>query len=55
MQSTWIRKIGIVALVGALWLVSYGLWGTYTTAAPPVKEDPLAGVTQNWDKKKTSN
>lgn len=51
MQSTWIRKIEIVALVGGLLLLtSYGLGVTSATAAPPVKEDQLAGVTQNWDK-----
>lgn len=51
MQSTWIRKTEIVALVGGLLLLtSYGLGVTSATAAPPVKEDQLAGVTQNWDK-----
>jgi Protein of unknown function (DUF1566) len=49
MQNTWIRKIGIVALVGGFWLVGYGLGGTPAAAVgPPV--NPLAGVTQNWDK-----
>ncbi len=50
MQSTWIRRIGIVALVGGLWFVSDELGVTPAAAAPPVKEDALAGVTQNWDK-----
>ena len=45
MQSKWIRRIGIVALVGGLWFVSDGL-GVTPAAAPPVKEDALAGVTQ---------
>jgi uncharacterized protein DUF1566 len=46
MQSTWIRRIGIVALVGGFCLVGY----RPAPAAPPVKDDSLAGVTQNWDK-----
>lgn len=46
MQTKWIKRIGIAALVGGLCLVGYGP----ALAAPPVKEDALAGVTQNWDK-----
>jgi hypothetical protein len=50
MQSTWIGRVGIVALVGGLWLVNYIGWITPATAAPPVKEDALAGFTQSWAK-----
>jgi hypothetical protein len=50
MQSTWGGKIVFIALVGGLCLADYGLRATLATAAPPVKEDQLAGVTQNWDK-----
>jgi hypothetical protein len=50
MQSTWRSRIRIVALVGGLCLTDYGFVFTPAIAAPPVKEDALAGVTQNWDK-----
>ena len=49
MQTTWIRKIGIVALVGGLCLLGYKLRGTPATT-PPVVEELLAGVIQNWHK-----
>jgi hypothetical protein len=48
MQSKWSRFV-IVALVGGSCLAGYCLLGTLATAASPVKDDPLAGVTQNWD------
>jgi hypothetical protein len=51
MQSTWIRRIGIVALVGGYCLMSYGLRNTLDATAPPVEEDPNPSVTKNWDKK----
>jgi len=51
MQSTWIRRIGIVALVGGYCLMSYGLRNTLAATAPPVEEDPNPSVTKNWDKK----
>ena len=51
MQSTWIRRIGIVALVGGYCLMSYGLRNTLAATAPPVEEDPNSSVTRNWDKK----
>jgi hypothetical protein len=51
MQSTWIRGIGIVALVGGYCLMSYGLRNTLAATAPPVEEDPNPSVTKNWDKK----
>jgi len=50
MRHAWVRRIGLVTLVGGLCLVGSGLGTTPATAAPPVKEDALAGVTQNWDK-----
>jgi uncharacterized protein DUF1566 len=50
MRWTWIRSIGIIALVAGLWFADYDLWVKPATAAAPVKEDPLLGVTQNWDK-----
>lgn len=49
MHTTWVSRIGIVALVGGLCLVGYQLGGTPATV-PPVKEELLAGVIQNWDK-----
>lgn len=49
MHTTWVSRIGIVALVGGLCLVGYKLGGTPATA-PPVKEELLAGVIRNWDK-----
>ena len=52
MQSTVIRRIGIVALVGGLWFVSDGQGVIPAAAAPPGKGSTadLSGVTQNWDK-----
>ena len=47
MQGTYVRKILIIALVVGLWLADYGLMAI---AAPPVKEDQISGLTQNWDK-----
>ena len=49
MHTTWVSRIGIVALVGGLCLLGYKLGGTPATA-PPVKEELLAGVIRNWDK-----
>ena len=51
MISTWIRRVGIVALVGGYCLMGYGLRSTLAATAPPVEEDPNASVTKNWDKK----
>ncbi|HJY80412.1 MAG TPA: DUF1566 domain-containing protein [Candidatus Binatia bacterium] len=51
MQSTWVARIGIVSLVGGLFVMNYGFEVIPAGAAPPVKEDALAGITQNWDKK----
>jgi hypothetical protein len=48
MQSTWVRRVGMITLVAGLLLTSYGLG--VTAAAPPVKETPQGTVTQNWDK-----
>jgi hypothetical protein len=50
MQSSWIRKIWIVALVGGLCLANYALGVSSADADTPSKEGPFAGVTQNWDK-----
>jgi hypothetical protein len=50
MQSIWIRRMGIIALFGGLCLIQYGLGVIPVTAAPPITEDPHAGLTQNWDK-----
>ena len=47
MQGTYVRKILIIALVVGLWLADYGLMAI---PAPPVKEDQISGLTQNWDK-----
>lgn len=49
------RRRLLTATVGATvlggWLLAnYGPGVTPAVAAPPIKEDPLAGVTQNWDK-----
>jgi Protein of unknown function (DUF1566) len=47
----WVTRVKtIVLLVGGSLLVSIGLWVAPAAAPPPVKEDPFAGVTQNWDK-----
>jgi len=50
MRHIWVSRVGMVMLVGGLCLVGSGLRITPATAAPPVKENALAGVTQNWDK-----
>ena len=50
MQSIWIRRMGIIALFGGVCLIQCGLGVTPVTAAPPITEDPHAGLTQNWDK-----
>jgi hypothetical protein len=50
MRNAWVSKIVIVGLVGGFCLVGYGLGGTPAAAVPPVIEDALPGVTQNWDK-----
>jgi Protein of unknown function (DUF1566) len=50
MQSTLGREILVIALVVGVWLADDGLSVTHATAAPPEKEDPNSGVTQNWDK-----
>jgi hypothetical protein len=50
MRHAWVSRVGMVMLVGGLCLVGSGLGTTPAAAAPPVKEDALAGVTQNWDK-----
>lgn len=49
MQNRWVRRVGMITLIAALLLAGYGLGVTPAAAAPPVKEDPFAGVTQNWD------
>jgi hypothetical protein len=50
MRNAWVSGVVKITLVIALLLASYGLGPTTAYAAPPVKEDSLAGVTQNWDK-----
>lgn len=50
MRHAWVKRIGMVMLIGGLWVVGSGLGITSATAAPPVKDDPNASVTQNWDK-----
>jgi len=50
MRDALISKVGHVMLVGGLCLVGSGLGITPVTATPPVREDALARVTQNWDK-----
>ena len=50
MRHAWVSRVGIITLVGGFCLVGYGLGGTPAAAVPPVIEDALAGVTQNWDK-----
>jgi hypothetical protein len=49
-NSTRPSKTGLIALIGGLLFANSGFWITSAVAAPPVKEDSLAGVTQNWDK-----
>jgi hypothetical protein len=39
-----------VQLIAGFLLVGLSFGNTIVAAAPPVKEDALAGVTQNWDK-----
>src|SRR5262245_62011473 len=41
-------------LTGSLCVLILG-FTSYVSAAPPVKEDQLSGVTQNWDKKLPSS
>ena len=50
MDSTWIRTIGIAAVIGGLYLMGSGLVVTPANAAPPAKETPQGTVTQNWDR-----
>jgi hypothetical protein len=40
----------IVRLIVGLLLSGFSFANTVVSAAPPVKEDPHAGVTQNWDR-----
>ena len=54
MRHRWGSRVGMVTLFGVL-VLSVGLvrlvfMAGSAGAAPPVKEDALAGVTQNWDK-----
>ena len=41
--------VGVLVLSIGLVLANYGGGVTPAVAAPPAKEDPHAGVTQNWD------
>jgi Protein of unknown function (DUF1566) len=50
-MSTWIRRVGIVALIGGYCLMGYGLLSTLAATAPSGEEDPNPSVTKNWDKK----
>jgi hypothetical protein len=54
MRNARVRRVGMVTLFGVL-VLSIGLVRlVFMTgsagAVPPVKDDALAGVTQNWDK-----
>ena len=49
-RSRWMSGVGAVVLAGGLPLADYGPGVTMAKAAPPAKEDPHVGVTQNWDK-----
>jgi hypothetical protein len=49
MHRTWSRFV-IVALVSGLCLAAYSVQINPAAAAPAAKDDPFAGVTQNWDK-----
>lgn len=49
MQIKLRSKIVIVAMVAGLCLMSYSLEVIPASAAPPVKEGALEGLTQNWD------
>jgi hypothetical protein len=40
----------VATVLGGWLLANYGPGVTPAVATPPIKEDPLAGVTQNWDK-----
>ena len=51
MIRTWIRRVGIVALVGGYCLTGYGLRSTLAATDPPGEEDSSAGIAKNWDKK----
>ena len=42
--------VGVMVLSAGLVLVNYGGGITPAAAAAPVKDDPHAGVTKNWDK-----
>jgi hypothetical protein len=42
-------QLTIYVMVGFL-LAAFPFGHTIVSAAPPAKEDPFAGVTQNWDK-----
>jgi hypothetical protein len=51
MRHAWVSRVGIITLVGGLCLAGSGLGVTHAAATvPPVLEDALASVTQNWDK-----
>ena len=49
MQTSWVIRIGILALVGGLCFLGYRLAGTPATT-PSAKEELLAGVIRNRDK-----
>ncbi len=51
MIGTWMKRVGIVTLIGGYCLLGYGLRNTLAETASPVREDPHASVTTNWDKK----
>lgn len=46
MHNKWIKRMGILALMGSVSLAG----ATAVPGAPPLKEGALEGVTQNWDK-----
>ena len=55
MRNARARRVGMVTLFGVL-VLSVGLVRLVfmvgsAGAAPPIKEDALTGITQNWDKK----
>ncbi len=47
MSPTWLRTIGIAALVAAVCFLGYTLRGTSDTT-PPMKEELLGNVIQDW-------
>lgn len=49
-MPTTICRAGVFVLIIGLSLLSPGLLESRATAAPPAKEDPHLGLTQNWDK-----